>query len=262
MLFALQTDAAYTVYFTTNYSSSVPQNTLCEGQQLVLYVSGNQSFDFVIQYKNLFTNNSWTNYLINQNYQNGNPPKEFTAPNAFSSEYRVRYLDGGSSREEYLNVTVNPAPIASVISSTEICNGTTVSLGSSPISGNSYSWTSNLGNFSSTVSNPTDIPNITQTYTLTETNITTGCFNSNDVTITVNQRPTASLTNINPSICKGDNIRITGSLVATGNWTITYSNSSSLNTSTTTISGNGNTSLTYFCSKNERIIKPHKLSKS
>lgn len=55
--------------------------------------------------------------------------------------------------------------------------------------GNSYDWSSTTGIFTSNSSNPNVQPNVTQTYTLTETISATGCYNSNQVIINVNPLP-------------------------------------------------------------------------
>src|SRR5205823_1412756 len=60
-----------------------------------------------------------------------------------------------------------------------------VSIGVAPVTGNSYSWSSNPSGFSSTLSNPVVSPAKATTYTITETNITTGCSYTNTVVVSV-----------------------------------------------------------------------------
>jgi hypothetical protein len=79
---------------------------------------------------------------------------------------------------------------------------------------------------------------LSQTYTLTETITATGCLNSNSVTISVNARPTATITSVSQPICVGDSYTLTGTFTATGNWTFNLSDGSVI-----TASGSGNRSI-------------------
>lgn len=89
------------------------------------------------------------------------------------------------------NIVVNALPVAAVASASTVCAGTSVSIGASPVSGSTYSWTSSAGGFSSTSSNPSVAPTSNTTYTVTETN-SNGCSNSNSVTITTKPLPAAA----------------------------------------------------------------------
>ncbi|MFN5188809.1 MAG: MBG domain-containing protein, partial [Chitinophagia bacterium] len=128
-------------------------------------------------------------------------------------------------------ITWNPLPNATVAVPSTICNGASVSIGATAVTGNTYSWSSNVGTYSSTNSNPSVSPSSTQTYTLTETITATGCSNSNDVTITVNPRPTATLT-LSPSpigknpICFGEDVSLRLDVVSSGAWSLTLSDNS------------------------------------
>ena len=99
-------------------------------------------------------------------------------------------------------VTVNPAPAAVAGANRTICSGTGTTLGSAPVPGSTYSWSSNLGGFSSGLANPTVSPTITSTYTVTETITATGCSNSNKVVVTVNPAA-AAVAGSSRAICAG-----------------------------------------------------------
>jgi PKD repeat protein len=118
--------------------------------------------------------------------------------------------------------SVNPAPAANAGSNVTICNGKSTTLGSTAVTGNTYSWVSNPSGFTSTSSNPTVNPTVTTVYTLTETITATGCSLSNSVTVTVNALPAASAGS-NTSICLNKSTTI-GATAVTGS---TYSWSSS-----------------------------------
>jgi alpha-tubulin suppressor-like RCC1 family protein/phosphoheptose isomerase len=90
-------------------------------------------------------------------------------------------------------VVVNSLPIADAGSPATILPGNSVTIGTTALEGNSYSWVSDPAGFTSVVANPTVSPTVTTTYTLTVSKTATGCTNSNSVTITVaNQLPTAN----------------------------------------------------------------------
>jgi len=117
----------------------------------------------------------------------------------------------GCVKSNSVTITVNALPAASVIASTAICIGASVSIGASAVGGSTYSWVSVPLGFASTSSNPTASPVITTAYTLTETN-SNGCVKSNSVTITVNALPAASVI-ANTAICIGASLPIGGSAV-------------------------------------------------
>jgi len=121
-----------------------------------------------------------------------------------------------------LNVTVNPLPAAAAGSNRVICQHDSTQIGSSPVTGNTYSWTSVPAGFTSTLANPMVAPLLTTTYTLTETITATGCTNSHTVIVTVNPSPSAA-TGPNKSVCLNASTQI-GAVPVAGN---TYSWTSS-----------------------------------
>ena len=126
----------------------------------------------------------------------------------------------GCSKTDSVKITVNPLPSATVASSTSICNGSSISIGATSTSGDTYSWTSKPSGYTSTSSNPSVIPSANTTYYLTETVTATGCKKSDSTTITVNPTPSAT-TGSATAICKGDSVQIGGSSTSgnTYSWT-------------------------------------------
>ena len=147
-----------------------------------------------------------------------------------------------------LDINVNPLPEAFVIPSGAICIGASVYIGGPSVPGNSYSWTSNPPDteFNPTISNPEVSPEVNTTYTLVETNLTTGCTNSNYVTITANQVIQLTANTTAQTICSGGttNITITSNIIGTqfawtaalisGNATFTTSGTGNVITQTIT----------------------------
>jgi len=89
-------------------------------------------------------------------------------------------------------VTVNPLPAAVAGANRTICEGQSTQLGTTAVTGSTYSWTSVPPGFTSTSANPTVSPLVTTTYTVVETKTTTGCSKSNSVVVTVNPLPAAA----------------------------------------------------------------------
>ncbi len=101
-------------------------------------------------------------------------------------------IAGGCEKSDSVVITLNPRPNANAGSNSTICSGGSASLGSTAVSGDSYSWTSNPGGFTSTGSSSTVSPTVTTTYYLTESIIATGCNKSDSVIVTVNPLSNAS----------------------------------------------------------------------
>ncbi|MCS7073885.1 MAG: hypothetical protein NZ108_05410, partial [Bacteroidia bacterium] len=137
-------------------------------------------------------------------------------------------------------VTVNPLPVADAGPDVAFCTGNTVTIGSSPIAGNSYSWTPTTGLSNATIANPTlTLTNntsspVVSTYILTVTS-PDGCIRQDSVRVTVNPLPVASISG-NITICRG------ASTVLTGNGGISYQWSTNEITSQITVSPLSNTS--------------------
>jgi hypothetical protein len=130
----------------------------------------------------------------------------------------------------YVDVTVNPLPLAVTGSNTAVCKGSSATLGAAAISGDTYSWAPISGLSSGTSAEPFATPTATTTYTLTETITSTGCQQTNTVTVSVNPLPAASTIG-NTDICTGTQIAIGGPFTS-GN-TYFWSPATELNSTTT-----------------------------
>ncbi len=119
-----------------------------------------------------------------------------------------------------VTVTVIPLPLALTGPDVPICIGDSIQIGNIAVLGNTYSWSPALGLSSTSSSNPFAHPTATTTYTLTETNTLTGCFNIDSVVVTVNPLPLATVI-ASPTICLLQTVNIGAAPVAgnTYNWT-------------------------------------------
>ncbi|MES2763872.1 MAG: GEVED domain-containing protein [Bacteroidota bacterium] len=81
-----------------------------------------------------------------------------------------------------------------------------------------YSWTSAPAGFTSTVSNPTDMPAGTTDYSVVITNTTTSCSNSSVLSVTVNPVPTVTASASSSSVCAGSSATLTAGGATTYSW--------------------------------------------
>ncbi len=148
---------------------------------------------------------------------NGNPNETLT--NTTAAPIVVTYVytltANGCTNTQNVTVTVNPRPtLSSSLTPPAICSGTAFSYTpTSATGGTTFSWTratvagitpvgptSGNDNPNETLTNTTAAPIVvTYVYTLTAN----GCTNTQNVTVTVNPRPTLSSSLTPPAICSG-----------------------------------------------------------
>ena len=120
----------------------------------------------------------------------------------------------------HLTVTVNPLPAAVAGADRSVCTGESTQLGTTAVTGSTYSWTSAPAGFASTSANPTVTPLVTTTYTVVETTTATGCTNTHSVIVTVYPLP-AAIAGADRNICINTTTQIGGANVtgSTYSWT-------------------------------------------
>ena len=91
-------------------------------------------------------------------------------------------------------VVVNPLPTADAGVDQDICPGTSVQIGVTPVAGFTYSWTPTAGLSSPTVANPIATPTTPTTYTVVITETATGCSDDAVMNVTFNSVPTPLFT--------------------------------------------------------------------
>ena len=137
----------------------------------------------------------------------GDPNSPQTAVTVYTTTlFTLKAYDnnGVEVGSDQVQVDVSGLPEAIVINPQTICQGESIDLGDSPVSGNSYLWTADSSGWTSTLANPSHSPQSTTTYTLTITNIATGCQDTDQVTITVEEPPVVSLGSDNDTICASE----------------------------------------------------------
>ncbi|MBJ6110817.1 gliding motility-associated C-terminal domain-containing protein [Hymenobacter sp. BT523] len=115
-------------------------------------------------------------------------------------------------------VTINPAAVADAGLAKQTCSNVPVSIGSTAVTGYTYSWSPATGLSSATAANPTvTLPNLTNapiitTYTLTATTAN-GCVATNTVAVTVNPAAVA-VPGADQAVCSGASITLGAAPVA------------------------------------------------
>ena len=137
----------------------------------------------------------------------------------------------GCTTTDQVVVTVNSSPVANAGADQSLCEGQTVTL---QASGNAqYSWDNNVSNGFAFA------PVATATYTLTATDLSSGCSSSDQVVITVNSLPTVNA-GIDQTVCVGTSAALNASGATTYSWDNSVSNGVSFtpaSTATYSVSG-------------------------
>jgi len=167
-----------------NATATATPSTICSGSTTQLGAGasgGSGSYSY-----------SWTSDPAGFTSTLSNP----TVTPAVTTTYYVEVDDGYSTVNSQVTVTVNPIPAAPAAgSNSPVCEGTTLNLTATMISGATYSWTGPNG-FTSTLQNPTIASATTAAagqYNVTAT--VNGCTSvAGSVTVTVNSLPLPVIT--------------------------------------------------------------------
>ncbi|MFN0201570.1 MAG: T9SS type A sorting domain-containing protein [Bacteroidia bacterium] len=159
---------------------------------------------------------SWTPTTGLSNPSISNP----TASPLSATTYTVFAINSstGCTTSDQVQVTVSTSPTANAGVDKTYCQGTPVQIGTTAVSGLTYTWSPSSTLSNAYVSNPLASPNFTTTYNLTVRNAA-GCTATDQVTVTVNASLNASA-GADKNICIGNTVQL-GTTGATGvsyNW--------------------------------------------
>ena len=155
----------------------------------------------------------------------------WTGPNAFTAQiqsptisnvttaaggtYNITVTDEfGCSDNDQIIVTVHPTPTANAGNDVAICLGANTTLNAS--GGSSYVWSPATGLSATNISNPVANPTSTTIYTVVVTD-GNGCTDTDQVTVTVHNLPTANAGN-DDLICPGESTNLLASGGSTFAW--------------------------------------------
>ncbi|MES2389952.1 MAG: Ser-Thr-rich GPI-anchored membrane family protein, partial [Bacteroidota bacterium] len=184
---------------------------ICPGGSTVLTATGAQSY-------------SWSP----STGLSGTTTASVTANPAVTTTYTVSGYSAGCMSIKNVTVTVNPAVTAAASSGvTSLCAGASTTL-SAPSNrpDATFTWSPATGLSNANIAAPTATPTTTTTYTVTASS--GGCIAKSTVTISVNTKPTISISPGTASICAGGSV----TLKASGATSYTWSPSAGLNTNT------------------------------
>ncbi|MEI7594743.1 MAG: T9SS type A sorting domain-containing protein [Bacteroidota bacterium] len=134
-----------------------------------------------------------------------------------TTTYYVSYKDGCNfNRMDSIQINVNPAPIAAISASPNLCLGNSVVLSGS--GGGSYVWSSSPAGFNSNNQNPSVSPVANTTYTLKVTD-GNGCSDTENFVLNVSSFPTATATAVSSNICNGQTTTLNGGGGVSYSWT-------------------------------------------
>lgn len=144
-------------------------------------------------------------------------PGSFTGTNivvspTVATTYTVDGLDANNCpAQQFVALNVNANPVLSVVGSTAVCNGNTVTLNA--LGADTYTW-----NTAATSSSISVSPTALTVYSVSGTISTTGCSNSTTHTVDVLSLPSIVLTSNTSSICIGNTVSISASGANTYTW--------------------------------------------
>ena len=143
---------------------------------------------------------------------------------------------GCTATDQVLVTVDNQGPTVNAgidISKTCVSNVNGATIGMTPISGNTYTWTPASGLSSTSIANPFANPTSTTTYTVSSTNPTTGCTATDQIVVTVNNIPPTANAGLDATVSCNTNVggAILGTPTVAGN-TYSWTPSTGLNSST------------------------------
>jgi hypothetical protein len=151
----------------------------------------------------------------------------------------------GCTNTDQVLVSVNALPSVNAGLDQTVCTGTSVVL--SGTGANSYSWNNGVNNGVSFT------PASTTSYTVTGTNTTTGCTNTDQVLVSVNALPSVNA-GLDQTVCSGISIVLSGTGANTYSWNNSVSNGIAFTpTSTATYTVTGTNTAT-GCTNTDQVL--------
>jgi len=169
----------------------LPQ-TICEGNSIELGTpaTGGHSYN-------------WISNPVGFSSVSANPT---VAPAKTTTYILTESIGSACKKTDSVKISVSPLPAADAGPYRQICTGENAVIGSAPVNGDAYSWTSDPKGYISDSSRFTVSPSSTTTFILTETN-QANCKKTDSTIVTVNPLPVANAGNPK-TICEGSSTTI------------------------------------------------------
>ncbi|MEY3198499.1 MAG: hypothetical protein RJA13_457, partial [Bacteroidota bacterium] len=169
---------------------------------------------------------------------------------AFTPTSTGTYTVTGTSSANCVNtdqvvVIVNALPIVHAGIDQTVCAGTAVTLSGS--GANTYSWNNGITN------GVAFTPASTATYTVTGTNTTSGCTNTDQVVVTVNSLPIVNA-GIDQTVCAGTAVTLSGSGANTYSWNNGVTNGVAFTPASTTTYTVTGTNTSTSCTNTDQVV--------
>lgn len=133
-------------------------------------------------------------------------------------------------------------------------NASGLGVGMTPIAGVSYAWTPTTGLSSASIANPNANPSVTTTYTLTATDISSGCTATDQVVVTVDAILPIINAGVDQTICEGSTVTLTATGGNTYSWSNGYANGQAfIPTATATYTVTG-TNTSTGCTNTDQVL--------
>ncbi|PQA56819.1 DUF7948 domain-containing protein [Siphonobacter curvatus] len=141
-----------------------------------------------------------------------------------TTTYTVTVILSGCSSTSQVTVTVNTPADFAITGNTALCQGgaTTLALVGTPAANTSWQWSPLTGVASPNATATVITPSATQTYRLTQTNLTTGCSNFKEVVVVVNQNTIAATTS-DLAVCASSATPMPLTVTSSGSYTYVWS---------------------------------------
>lgn len=140
------------------------------------------------------------------------------SPTVTTTYYLVADAGTGCSGSDSVVVTVVSVPVADAGPDQEVCHRSGAVIGTNEVPGNLYTWSPATGLTATIGAQPSAIPPVTTTYTLTVVNAA-GCRATDSVTVAVISVPKPVITASGPlSICEGASVELYSSSPTGNEW--------------------------------------------
>jgi hypothetical protein len=164
---------------------------------------------------------------------------------AGNNSVTVTNASGCSSTSATTAISVNPLPTVNAGVDQTVCAGTSVTL--SGAGATTYSWNNGVSN------SVAFTPVSTTTFTVTGTNTSTGCTNTDQVLVNVNALPTVNA-GVDQTVCAGSAVTLSGTGASTYSWNNGVNNGvnfTPVSTATYTVTG---TNSTTGCTNTDQVV--------